>query len=47
MPLAKKTENKVSENDYLEGELISDIKHEYIDGIVYAMSRASKNHNRI
>ena len=47
MPLAKKTENKVSENDYLEGELISDIKHEYIDGIVYAMSGASKNHNRI
>ncbi len=37
----------VSEKDYLEGELRSDIKHEYIDGIAYAMSGAKVNHNRI
>lgn len=37
----------ISEADYLEGEQFSDIKHEYIDGEVYAMSGASANHNRI
>jgi Uma2 family endonuclease len=37
----------ISETDYLEGEQFSDIKHEYIDGDVYAMSGASANHNRI
>lgn len=33
--------------DYLEGELISPIKHEYINGEVYAMAGASSNHNRL
>jgi Uma2 family endonuclease len=33
--------------DYLEGELQSTIKHEYIDGQVYAMAGASSSHNRI
>jgi len=33
--------------DYLEGELVSAIKHEYIDGQVYAMAGASSSHNRI
>lgn len=33
--------------DYLQGELISHIKHEYIDGQVYAMTGASVSHNRI
>jgi len=32
---------------YLQGELSSEIKHEYIDGAVYAMAGASKNHQRI
>jgi Uma2 family endonuclease len=44
MPIAKKI-NFVSEQDYLEGEKISDIKHEYMDGDVYAMSGAHANHN--
>lgn len=35
----------VSEQDYLDGELLTDIKHEYIDGEVFAMSGASANHN--
>jgi len=37
----------VSEEDYLQGELAGTIKHEYIDGYVYAMAGASKNHERI
>lgn len=37
----------ISEGEYLAGELISDIKHEYIDGEVYAMTGASANHGRI
>jgi Uma2 family endonuclease len=40
-------EKKISEADYLEGELHSDIKHEYINGDVYVMSGAKANHNRI
>ena len=37
----------ISEIDYLQSELLSEIKHEYIDGSVYAMTGASKNHQRI
>ena len=37
----------LSEAAYLQGELSSEIKHEYIDGAVYAMAGASKNHQRI
>jgi len=40
-------EEKISEEDYLKGELHSDIKYEYIDGFVYAMSGAKRNHNLI
>lgn len=39
--------HQISEEEYQQGELISEIKHEFIDGEVYAMSRASKNHDRI
>ena len=39
--------DSVTIQDYLEGELHSEIKHEYIDGQVYAMAGASTNHNRI
>lgn len=37
----------MSIEDYLAGELLSEIKHEYVDGQVYAMSGASRNHDRI
>lgn len=47
MSLAQKLENKISEEDYLAGELISDTKHEYVDGDVFAMAGASKKHNLI
>ena len=37
----------ISEDAYLQSELLSETKHEYIDGAVYAMTGASKNHQRI
>ena len=37
----------VSEEDYLAGELASPIKHEYVDGVVYAMAGARNVHNII
>lgn len=33
--------------EYLEGERVSEIRHEYVDGKVYAMSGASAVHNEI
>ena len=32
----------ISEQEYLEGELLTDIKHEYMDGEVYAMAGAHR-----
>lgn len=46
MPTIKQVE-KISVSDYLNGELKSDIKHEYFDGRVYAMAWASEQHNTI
>lgn len=37
----------ISEAEYLAGEKVADIKHEYIDGDVFAMAGASASHNRI
>ncbi|WP_305908039.1 Uma2 family endonuclease [Methylomarinum sp. Ch1-1] len=45
--LKPKNKDWVSIEDYLQGELISDVKHELIDGCVYAMAGASANHERI
>ena len=39
--------NFISEEEYLQGELSSEVKHELIDGRVYAMAGASANHERI
>jgi Uma2 family endonuclease len=39
--------DEISVEDYLSGEKISDIKHEYLDGQVYAMAGASLKHNII
>lgn len=38
---------KISIEDYLENEKLSDIKREYINGEVFAMAGTSKSHNRI
>ena len=45
MKFAKQLETSVE--DYLQGELVSDIKHEYINGDVYAMVGAKRAHNMI
>jgi Uma2 family endonuclease len=39
--------NLISVDDYLAGELVSPIKHEYIGGVVYAMAGARNSHNII
>lgn len=36
---------QISEESYLQGELLAETKHEYIDGEVYATAGASENHN--
>ncbi len=37
----------ISVEDYLDGELRSEVRHEYIDGQVYAMGGASRAHGQI
>ena len=39
--------NLVSINEYLSGELVTDIKHEYLAGVVYAMVGTTNAHNII
>jgi len=38
---------RLTAEDYLSGELTSDIRHEYVDGEVYAMAGAGEAHNLI
>ena len=37
----------ISEQDYLVMELSSDVRHEYVDGYIFAMTGASRKHNQI
>jgi Uma2 family endonuclease len=46
-PPSVKKSNLISVSDYLKGELASPIKHEYVDGFVYAMAGARNIHNAI
>lgn len=46
MPLARHADF-IPVEDYLLGERDSEVKHEYVDGQVYAMAGASVNHNII
>ena len=39
--------NRISEEDYLVGEKIASVKHEYVAGEVFAMAGASKMHATI
>ena len=39
--------NRISEEDYLQGEIASEIRREYVAGNVYAMSGGTLNHQRI
>ena len=41
------SETLIAEKEYLDGELVSGIKHEYIAGHVYAMSGGSLNHQTV
>lgn len=45
--LAVKNSDLISVEEYLKGEPSSEVKHELIDGHVYAMAGASANHQRI
>lgn len=47
MALQQQKRSFISQEEYLAGELIGEVKHEYIEGDVYAMAGASKNHQRI
>ena len=44
---ALKPTQLISPAEYLARELDSPIKHEYVGGVVYAMSGARTRHNRI
>ncbi len=35
----------ITVEEYLEGELLSDVRHEYFDGSVWAMAGGSDRHN--
>lgn len=39
------TQRHISPEEYLQGELESEVKHQLIDGEAYAMAGASENHN--
>ncbi len=46
MSTARQT-NLISVDEYLAGELVSNIKHEYVAGVVHAIAGASNAHNMI
>lgn len=43
----RKPQPRMTVAEYLEMERTSEVRHEYLDGEIYAMSGASKRHNRI
>ena len=47
MNLNYKADDKLTEQEYFDVELISDVKHELIDGYAYAMAGANPNPDRI
>lgn len=42
-----KLKTKISVEDYLEGETISSVRHEYVNGEIYAMADSTIRHNII
>ncbi len=42
-----KTAEWISPDEYLEGDRSAEVRHEYVDGRVYAMAGASDDHNRL
>jgi Uma2 family endonuclease len=47
MDQLKDKSHYIEVQEYLDGEKLSDIRHEYVDGQVYAMAGGTKNHNKI
>jgi len=47
MSAIPKAADTISPDEYLEGERSADVRHEYVEGRVYAMAGASADHNRI
>ncbi len=47
MTAAPKTAGLITPEEYLQGEPSAEVRHEYVDGYVYAMAGASDDHNRI
>lgn len=50
MQAAKLTPNDpayITEVEYLEGEKLAEERHEYVDGVVYAIAEASRRHGRM
>jgi Uma2 family endonuclease len=47
MTAIAKAADWISPEEYLEGERFAEIRHEYVDGRVFAMAGASADHNRI
>ena len=47
MPAVSASRPFISVDDYLSGELVSEVRHEYIDGKVYATTGASDRHGLI
>ncbi len=45
--LAKQVKPQLSEDDYLEMERVSKIRHKYVEGTIYAMAGGSRSHNKI
>ena len=47
MTAIAKTADWISPEEYLEGERFAEMRHEYVDGRVFAMAGTSKDHNLI
>jgi len=47
MTAIPKAADLISPDEYLEGERLAEVRHEYVDGRVYAMAGTSDDHNRI
>ncbi len=45
--LSSKQASFICVTDYLEGEKHTEIKHEYVNGDIYAMAGGSRNHNTL
>ncbi|MEA1967543.1 MAG: Uma2 family endonuclease, partial [Thermodesulfobacteriota bacterium] len=45
--MLSQTKIKITPKEYLASERISEVRHEFFDGTIFAMAGASKKHNQI